>query len=184
MTQRFRLSIRYAAVFVAALLVLPAISAFGQEPAAKVESEAALTPAQAAKILPPAVFYRGQSATTQTRNSGGVRFSDGYMVLVTLVDNSGYSTGVQEKYQAYFITEVPIEISGRKLSPGAYGAGFIADNKFIITDIGGHDVFTVDTVNDAQLRRPTPLQVRADSSSPHHYRLYVGKKYVTISRSE
>ncbi len=184
MTQRFSMSIRCTAVLFVALLGLSAVSAFSQEPAAKVESEAALTPAQAAKILPPAVFYRGQSATTQTRNSGGVRFADGYMVLVTLVDNSGYSTGVQEKYQAYFITEVPIEISGKKLSPGAYGAGFIAGNKFIITDIGGHEVFTVDTVNDAELRRPTPLQVRADPSSPHHYRLYVGKKYVTIAKAE
>ena len=32
-----------------------------------------LEPADMAKIFPATVFYRGQSATTQLRNSGGVK---------------------------------------------------------------------------------------------------------------
>jgi len=145
--------------------------------------EAVLTAAEATKILPASVFYRGQSAAAQTRNSGGVRFADGFFVLATLVDNSGYSTGIQEKYQAYFITEVPLDINGQKLAPGAYGAGFIAGDKFVITDLGAHDLFTVDATSDAAMRRPTPLQVKADSTA-QHYRLYAGRKYVTFSRAE
>jgi hypothetical protein len=145
--------------------------------------EAVLTAPEATKVLPTSVFYRGQSAPTQTRNSGGVRFADGFFVLATLVDNSGYSTGIQEKYQAYFITEVPLEVNGQKLAPGAYGAGFIAGDKFVITDLGAHDLFTVDAGSDAAMHRPTPLQVKADST-PQHYRLYAGRKYVTFSRAE
>ncbi len=78
-----------------------------------------LKPADVQKLLPASVFYRGQSATTQLRNSGGVKFADGYFVLATLVDTSGYSTGVQTKYSAYFIAEVPIKVGGQSLPAGA-----------------------------------------------------------------
>lgn len=132
------------------------------------------------KLMPATVFYRGQVATTQLRNSGGVKFSDGYFVLTGLVDTSGYSSAVAAKYQAYFITEVPIHIGGSRLGAGAYGIGFIANNKFIVTDIGGHDVFTVDSATDSSLQRPRPLEVVAGSGNS--FRLYDGRRYVIITR--
>jgi hypothetical protein len=76
------------------------------------------------KLLPEKVFFRGQIAPVQARNTGGVRFADGFLVFAGLVDSSGYSTGIREKYQAYLINEVPIEIGGQTLKPGAYGIGF------------------------------------------------------------
>jgi hypothetical protein len=139
-----------------------------------------LKPADTAKILPATVFYRGQSATTQVRNSGGVKFADGYFVLASLVDTSGYSTGIAAKYQAYFITEVPIRVGGQRLAPGAYGVGFIADNKFIVTDLGAHEVFTISSKNDPDLKRPMPLQVLPDPA--HGFRLYAGRAYVAFER--
>jgi hypothetical protein len=39
-----------------------------------------LKPAEVEKLLPASVFYRGQAANTQLRNSGGVKFADGYFV--------------------------------------------------------------------------------------------------------
>jgi hypothetical protein len=139
-----------------------------------------LKPADMAKILPATVFYRGQSATTQGRNSGGVKFADGYYVFASLVDTSGYSTGIAAKYQAYFITEVPIRIGGQRLAAGAYGVGFIAGDKFIVTDLGAHEVFTVSSKNDADLKRPMPLQVLPDPA--HGFRLYAGRAYVVFER--
>jgi hypothetical protein len=114
------------------------------------------------------------------RNSGGVKFADGYYVLATLVDTSGYSTGVAAKYQAYFITEVPLTIGGEKLAAGVYGIGFIADNKLVVTDVGAHDVVTVATGDDAGMKRPTPLQVIADPAGG--FRLYSGRRYVLFNR--
>ena len=67
-----------------------------------------LKPADTQKLLPASVYYKAQSAPTQLRNSGGVKFSDGYYVLATMVDTSGYSSDVAAKYQAYFITEVQL----------------------------------------------------------------------------
>ena len=139
-----------------------------------------LKPADTQKLLPASVFNRAQSATTQLRNSGGVKFADGYFVLATMVDTSGYSSDVASKYQAYFITEVPIKIGGQSLPAGVYGVGFVADNKFIVTDVGAHDVLTVNSGEDAGLKRPTPLQVMADPAGG--FRLYSGRRYVSFSR--
>jgi hypothetical protein len=139
-----------------------------------------LKPADMQKLLPAAVYYKGQSATTQLRNSGGVKFSDGSYVLSTLVDTSGYSTSVAAKYQAYFITEVPLKIGGESLAAGIYGIGFIAGNKFVVTDVGAHEVLTVNTTNDEGLKRPTPLQVIADPGGG--FRLYAGRTYVIFTK--
>jgi len=102
------------------------------------------------------------------------------LVLCALVDTSGYSTAVQEKYQAYFINEVTLDINGQVLKPGAYGVGFIEGNKFLVMDLGAHDLFMTDSQRDAELKRPMPLQVLADTA-PNHYRLYINRNYVVVS---
>ena len=114
--------------------------------------------------MPATVFFRGQAASVQARNSGGIKLPDDMFVLVALVDTSGYSTGIQQKYQAYLITEVTLNINGQTLKPGAYGAGFIEGNRFVVMDLGAHDLFTADT-------------------TPNQYRLYINRNYVVLSRA-
>jgi hypothetical protein len=138
-----------------------------------------LKPADTEKLLPEKVYYKGQSATTQIRNSGGVKFADGYYVLSTLVDTSGYSSDVQAKYQAYFITEVPIKIDGHDLAAGIYGIGFVGD-QLLVTDVGAHDLFSVPSTQDSAMKRPMPLQVLADPG--RGFRLYALRRYVIFTR--
>ena len=147
---------------------------------AKAQGATVLKPADMQKLMPASVYYKGQSATTQLRNSGGVKFADGYVVLSTMVDTSGYSSDVAAKYQAYFITEVPIKLGGQSLPAGVYGIGFVADDKLVVTDVGAHDVATVSTMTDEGLKRPMPLQVVADAAGG--FRLYSGRRYVVFSR--
>jgi uncharacterized secreted protein with C-terminal beta-propeller domain len=139
-----------------------------------------LAPADVQKLLPDKVYYKGQSAPSQLRNSGGVKFADGYYLLTTLVDTSGYSSDVQAKYQAYFVSEVAVKIGGHDLPAGIYGVGFIGNNKFVVTDVGAHDLFTVDSSNDDGMKRPRPLQVTENAGGG--FRLYAGRRYVTISK--
>ncbi len=141
---------------------------------------AVLQPTALQSLIPATVFYRGQTATTQLRNSGGVKFEDGYYILAALVDTSGYSNAIQDDFQAYFITEVPIRINGMKLGAGVYGIGFVAGRKFVITDVGGHKVLTVDSVTDSSLKRPRPLNVLAEPGGKFH--LCEGRDYVVLSR--
>jgi len=147
---------------------------------AQQKSDTVLKAADARKLLPPSVFYAGQTATTQLRNSGGVKFGDGLYVLATLVDNSGYSTDVATKYQAYFIVEAPITVGGEKLPAGIYGVGFIGGDKFVVTDAGAHDVLTVSSSVDTEIKRPMPLEVTENPGGG--FRLYAGRKYVVFSR--
>ena len=144
------------------------------------QGDTVLKPADVQKLLPDSVWYKGQSAPAQKRNSGGVKFSDGSFLLATLVDNSGYASDVAAKYQAYFVTEISIKIGGQSLPAGVYGVGFIAGDKFVVTDIGAHDVFTVSSSSDEAMKRPTPMQVTTDPGGG--FRLYAGRKYVTITK--
>jgi len=133
------------------------------------------------KIFPEQVYFRGQVAPVQMRNTGGVHFSDDAYVLAGLVDSSGYSSDIRQKYQGYLISEVTLEIGGKKLPPGAYGFGFVAGDKFIVMDLGAHDVFQAASTKDTEMKRPVPLQV---VGSGDKYRLYAGRDYVEVARAE
>jgi hypothetical protein len=172
---RLPVILRFAAAGAMAAVMMAA-----PRPAMAQGGDTVLKPADMQKLLPASVYYKGQSATTQLRNSGGVKFADGSFVLATLVDTSGYSTDVQAKYQAYFITEVAIKIGGESLPAGIYGVGFVADNKFVVTDVGAHDLLTVSSGNDDAIKRPTPLNVTTDPAGG--FRLYAGRRYVVFSR--
>jgi hypothetical protein len=134
------------------------------------------------KIFPERVFFRGQSAPVQYRNSAGVHFADDLYVLAGLVDSSGYSTGIKEKYQGYLLSEVTLEIAGQTLKPGAYGFGFLGGGKFVVMDIGANDVLQATSQRDAEMKRPMPLQVVA-AASAGSYRLYAGRDYVEFRRA-
>ena len=134
------------------------------------------------KIFPEQVFFRGKVAPVQLRNSGGVHFADDLYVLAGMVDSSGYSTAIKEKYQAYLLNEVTLEIAGQTLKPGAYGIGFLNGGKFVVMDLGANDLIQAASQHDAEMKRPTPLQVVA-SAPAGTYRLYAGRDYVEFHRT-
>jgi hypothetical protein len=182
-----RKPLRYILLIIITILSLrgaaSAVDRHQTESAATTNGARTLTATEAAKFLPDAVFFRGQSAPIQARNSGGVQFNKDALLLITLVDTAGYSSSVQEKYQAYLITEAPIDIDGHRLPPGAYGCGFVAGNAFIVMDIGGHDLFSARSVKDITLHRPTPLQV-LPAPDGTGYRIYAGRDYVDFAQSQ
>ena len=127
--------------------------------------------------VPSTFFFRGQSATVQTRNSGGLRIGKDSLVLAALVDTGGYATDVKQKYQGLLITEVKINIGGSSLAPGEYGFGFNADGKFRVMDVGANNLLATDIKSDDSLKRPVPLKLAEENGE---YRLYAGRKYVVI----
>jgi hypothetical protein len=147
-------------------------------------SEAALTAKDVgAKLFPEKVFFRGQLASTQLRNTGGVRFADDFYVVAGLCDNSGYASEVKQKFQGYLLSEVSLEIGGKSLKPGAYAFGFLSGGQFLVMDIGANDLFQVASTKDTEIKRPTPLQVLA-ASDKGTYRLYAGRDYVEFHRGQ
>jgi len=135
---------------------------------------------QTAAILPATVFFRGQAASIQGRNTAGLRLPDGKLVLFAMVDTTGYSSAIQQKYQAYLITEVPLQIADHTLAPGAYGFGYIANDQMVLMDVGGNDLLHTSTLRDTSLARPTPLQL-LPADPPGRYLLYLGRDYLTLA---
>ena len=129
------------------------------------------------RAVPSEYFFRGQKAPTQVRNSVGFQLADGKMMLAALVDASGYSTAIQQKYQGMLITEAKLSIGGSALPPGQYGFGFTADGKFAVMDVANHDVLSASAQTDAALQHAVPLQLVEDGTG---YKLYAGKKWVGI----
>jgi hypothetical protein len=168
-------------VMTLALIVLAAtLQPQARAQAATTAAPVALNREQAAAILPATVFYRGQSAPVQGRNSAGIKMPDGKLVLFAMVDTSGYSSAIQQTYQAYLISEVPLKIGEQSLAPGAYGFGFVAGDKMVVLDLGANELMHTATARDAALARPTPLQLLPDPAAAGHFRLYLGRSYVSL----
>jgi len=182
-----RMRVRLALVLFPVLLATLASGSVAQEATSTGSSAAKEGVLQAAdvgaKLFPDRVYFRGQVGTVQMRNTGGVRYADGFLVLAALVDSSGYASGIKEKYQAYLITDVAIEIGGQALKPGAYGCGFIDNNKFVVMDLGANDLFQVTSTKDAEIKRPIPLQFIVTPEAGK-YRFYHGREYVEFRRAK
>ena len=150
------------------------------------QNSGALPPQQATHVLssdelkkatPAEYFFRGQKAPVQVRNAVGFQLADGKMMLAALVDASGYSTAIQQKYQGMLITEAKLNIGGSELKPGEYGFGFTADGKFVVMDVANNDVLGAPSQNDQALAHAVPLKLVEDGTI---YKLYAGKKWVAI----
>lgn len=146
-------------------------------PIVSTRSTGLLPAADLEKLLPATVFFSGQSAPLQLRNSAGFRNAAGRMVWAGLVDTSGYSTGVREKYQFYFVTELPLTVGTLTVQPGVYGGGFLADNTFVLLNVAGTEIGRTALREDKDLHRPRPLQMTQDSNG---MRLYLGRQYATL----
>jgi hypothetical protein len=135
-----------------------------------------LTADELKSMVPAEFFFRGQKAPTQLRNASGFQMADGKVTLAALVDVSGYSTSIQQKYQGLLITESKLNIGGSELAPGEYGFGFAAD-KFVVMNVASEDALSAPYQTDAELKRPVPLKLVEDGTG---YKLYAGRKWIAV----
>ncbi len=129
------------------------------------------------KAIPAEFFFSGQKAPVQLRNAVGLQLADGKMALAALVDASGYSTAIRQKYQGMLITEMKLNLGGAELAPGEYGFGFTAEGKFVVMDVASNDVLSTASQTDQALQHAVPLKLVEDGEG---YKLYAGKNWVGI----
>jgi hypothetical protein len=144
---------------------------------AAAQSKHVLSSEELNKVVPTEYFYRGQKAPVQLRNAVGFQLADGKMMLASLVDASGYSTAIQQRYQGLLITETKLNIGGSSLSPGQYGFGFTSDGKFMVMDVANNDLLSASCQTDSALKRAVPLKLVEDGEG---YKLYAGKKWIAV----
>src|SRR5260221_4184228 len=111
-----------------------------------------LTGEHVKKLAPNSYYFAGQSAAVQVRNTAGLKNSAGKVVLAGLVDTSGYSTAIQEKYQGFLITETKLSFDGATLDPGEYGVGF-KDGKVTVMNVAATGLFSIGSPDDDQLQK-------------------------------
>ncbi len=145
--------------------------------AAQQASKHLLSSDELKKAVPAEYFFRGQKAPVQVRNAVGFQLPDGKMMLAALVDASGYSTAIQQKYQGMLITETKLNVGGSELAPGQYGFGFTGDGKVNVMDVANNDVLSAPAQTDATLQHAVPLKLVEDGAG---YKLYAGKKWIEI----
>jgi hypothetical protein len=180
---RRKFALKSTAIFLSMLIAGSAALLRGQSALPKPDKDTVLKASDIKpKLFPESVFFRGQTAPAQMRNTGGIHFSDDLYVLAGLVDNSGYSTGIREKYQAYLITEVTLQLGTQTLKPGAYGGGFIEGGKFVVLDLAANELFRAASQKDTAMKRPVPLQVTSPEAGK--FRLYTGREFVEFSRAK
>lgn len=155
----------------AVLILMTACSALAQA------SKHVLGADEVKKAVPVEYFFRGQKAPVQLRNGVGFQLADGKMMLAALVDASGYSTAIQQKYQGLLITEVKLAIGESTLFPGQYGFGFTSEGKFVAMDVANNDVLSEASQTEPSLQHAVPLKLVEDGAG---YKLYAGKKWIGI----
>jgi hypothetical protein len=162
------------------LTILFAVLTFALAPSvsAQTGNPVIITGAQLSRIVPAGFYFEGQSAPTQLRNAAAARFGAKQHLVVGMVDTSGYSADVRSRYEGFFIIDTPMIVGGQELGIGAYGFGFVENNRFTISDVGGNQLFTVNTEPDRNLRRPRPLTLTRGAGG---VRLYSGRRYISIT---
>lgn len=161
------------------MLVILGLPLWSQGTESKPQPGRLLNQAELEKALPATVYFSGQTATVQLRNSGGVRSADGKLTIFVMVDSGGYSSALRERYQFYILSDSAVEFDGKRLSAGAYGAGFLEEPGLIVMDLGGKEILREQSKLDPEMKRPRPLQVKADHTAGD-YRLYLGRAFVVF----
>lgn len=145
-------------------------------PHALAQTASVVTPADTQKLSPHDFFYAGRTAGVQMRNTAAAKSAAGKVAVAGLVDTSGYSSQVAEKFQGFLMSETPITLGGKKLGIGAYGIGLVG-TELIVTDLSGATVLAVPVKTDAELKRPVPIKFALAGNA---LRLYLGKKYLDV----
>jgi hypothetical protein len=124
-------------------------------------------------------YLEGNAIPTQKRNTVILKGADGKRMVFGLLDTTGYSTEVQQKYAGMMIVERKTTVGGLEVGTGAYGFGIVkgtpaeGPGKLVVYDVAGAKVGEATAQYDAALAQPVPLQVTKG-------RLYVGRHWVEV----
>lgn len=123
------------------------------------------------RAVPSEFYLEGNAIPTQKRNAALVRTPRGHRVLVALLDTSGYSSQVQQKYLGMIIVEGGVFVCGRHLGTGSYGFGLQApkdshtgstssnEAKFLVYSQDGVEQSECQVRPDSGVAHPRPLQI-------------------------
>jgi hypothetical protein len=127
-------------------------------------------------------YLEGNAIPTQKRNAVVLKGADAKHLIFSLLDTSGYSSEIQQKYTGMMIVERKITVGTAAVGTGAYGLGLVKPTpaegpaKLIVYDVSGAKVAETATQYDAKIAQPVPLQVTTEGGA----KLYLTRYWVEI----
>lgn len=125
-------------------------------------------------------YLEGNAIPAEKRNAVLLKTPAGARVLLALIDTTGYSSQVQQKYEGLIISEGNFTVCGLKVGVGSFGLGHTKpaatsneDMKLTLYDQAGDKLSECAGKKDADLAQPKPLQVVAAQGQPA--KLYLGR---------
>jgi len=128
-------------------------------------------------------YLEGNAIPAQKRNTVVLKDAGGKRLVFGLLDTSGYSNEIQQKYVGMLILERPLALGTAHVASGAYGFGLSKPQPpegagtLFVYDVGGARVAEAPAAYDAAIARPVPLQVVTKDGES---RLYLGRHWVAI----
>lgn len=172
---------RYFISAAALLLSLVAAGPGQAQNVFKVETGKAFT-----RAVPKDFYLEGNAIPTEKRNSALAITPAGARLLVGLIDTTGYSSRIQQKYIGMLIAEGRVEVCGNAVPVGSYGFGLAKSGgssnaqgaKFLLYNQAGQRVAECSTGWDPKVAHPVPLQVQVGGGASA--RLYLGRNWVEL----
>jgi hypothetical protein len=129
-------------------------------------------------------YLEGNSIPTERRNAALIKTPTGARVEFALLDTSGYSSQIQQKYSGMIISEGEISVGGVRLSVGSFGFGLKmphppdkADAQVSFYDQAGKKIGQCTATRESAIKAPRPLQITMSGGGA---RLYLGVYWVEL----
>lgn len=175
---------RKAMVGVCFLLVAGVLAAMPQGAQAQGSFEL-LTGKAFDSAFPKDFYLEGNAIPTEKRNGALLKTPAGARLLLALIDTTGYSSQIKQKYIGMVINEGQVSICGASVGVGSYGFGLDRpaptskdDAKFHLYNQAGAEVASCAAPLDAAMKMAKPLQVSVGKGGPAT--LELGKYKVEI----
>ncbi len=130
--------------------------------------------------VPKDFYLEGNAIPTEKRNAVLLKNPGGGRILLALIDTSGYSSEIRQKYIGMLIAEGRVSICGAEVGVGSYGFGLdkpagnsSTDATFHLYNQAGEKVTNCSAQRDPELQQPKPLQVIIGSGGLAN--LYLGR---------
>jgi hypothetical protein len=130
--------------------------------------------------IPNDFYLEGNRIPVEKRNAVLLKTPAGARLILALIDTTGYSSQIKQKYIGMAITEGTVSVCNVPLSVGSYGFGLVKpaatsseDAKFYLYNQAGETVGECAAKKDSAVKQPKPLNVVLSKEAGA--RLYLGR---------
>jgi hypothetical protein len=129
--------------------------------------------------IPNDFYLEGNRIPVERRNAALLKTPAGARLVFALIDTTGYSSQIQQKYIGMVITEGKVSICDVPLSVGSYGFGLEKPaGKFLLYNQAGEKVGDCGAMKDSAVKQPKPLNVVLSKEAGA--RLYLGRYFLEL----